>query len=81
MGDPLLSQWPGMEHLKEDMQSRNLVTLWDISEWNVDGSWKSWEIPCPNHLERDKDILTNTLRGKSPISRNTKYSRGWRDKT
>ena len=77
MGDPPLTQWPWLELLKNYMQSRNILNLCDISNSNLDGSWKSWDLPCPNHLERDKEVLIRKLRGKSPISRNAKDSRGW----
>ena len=68
-----------MEHLKDDMQRRNLITLWDISDWNLDDSWKSWVIPCPIQLESVKEQLLINLKGKSPESRKDKDSRGWGD--
>ena len=61
------------------MHTHNMLTLWDISEWNTDNSnsWKGWSIHCPTHLDDEKTMLIAKLHGKSPVTRIAKDSRGW----
>ena len=65
MGDPPLARLQGMGNLKDHMQRRNLITIWDISELNPDGSWKSWDIPCLIQMEIVKEQFLTNLKGKS----------------
>ena len=60
------------------MRNHNLLTLWDISEWNLDcsSSWKGWSIQCPNCLDNEKNTLISNIHGKSPVTRIAKDARG-----
>ena len=77
MGDPPLDQTCDLEDLKTYLLSNNITTIWDISIWNQDGSWKDWNIPCPPHMTDAKRQLLRMLKGKSPEASSVKDSKGW----
>ena len=71
---------PRLPHLQNWMETRDLTTLWSISEWDVNypHRWLSWALPiCPEELENDKLKLISHLAGNAPISKLSKDSRGW----
>ena len=77
MGDSPLEHWPRIDHLKEYLRNQNILTLWDISEWNTNNSksQKGWLIYCPPHLNEKNVSLISKLQGKSQISNNDKDTR------
>ena len=80
MGYPPLNHLYEMEDLKFHLISLNINTIWDISVWNQDDSWKDWNIPCPLQLMDAKRQFLQILKGKSPTSSSVKDSRGWGNK-
>jgi hypothetical protein len=53
-------------------------TLFDISTWNENGSWKEWSLGgVPTHMSSQAQILFSTLKGAAPILRDIPDSRGW----
>jgi hypothetical protein len=64
------------------MISQQYHMIYDILEWNEDGSWKGWKLeipspPPPPHLQPQVHILFKYLKGASPLHQNSQYSRGW----
>ena len=78
MGDPPLTQLLGIGPLLDFMSSHNLITLWDISDWNQDcsNSWRGWKIQCPPHLDNVKSMLISNLKVKALVSKSSKDARG-----
>jgi len=80
LGDPPLNQNEEMDNIREWLQNRNLLTLWDISIWGTDDerSWESWDLGgYPENLEVEASKLIELLQGKSPLKILAKDKRGW----
>ena len=76
MSDPPLDQSHELEELKTHLLNINITTIWDISVWNQDSSWKDCNIPCPLQMIGAKRQLLQMLKGKSPIASHID-SKGW----
>jgi hypothetical protein len=64
--------------LKRWLIDEHKSTLYDISTWNENGSWKEWNLGgVPAHLSNQAQILISTLKGATPILRDIPDSRGW----
>jgi hypothetical protein len=64
--------------LKRWLIDEHKSTLYDISAWNENGSWKEWNLGgVPDHLNNQAQILFSSLKGEAPILRVTPDSRGW----
>jgi hypothetical protein len=56
-------------------------TLYDISAWNDNGSWRDWNLgDVPQHLIAQAHRLTMLLKGAAPIQKTFPDSRGWGNK-
>jgi ribonuclease HI/exonuclease III len=80
MGDPPLEQHQELQDLKSWMDSQNLSTLYDISDWELErpNLWQGWAAPNrPTNLERQWVILKKLLQGKAPLKKIGKDERGW----
>eukprot|EP00253_Pinus_taeda_P026904 PITA_26904 len=80
LGDQPMKLVNGLTNIKDWLQSRNLHSLWDISNWKeaLDRSWDGWnlgEVPIP--LQGEASLLLDFLQGKSPSKANAKDKRGW----
>jgi hypothetical protein len=75
---PPLNQYPELEDLKSWLLVQQKSSLYAISDWNEDGSWKCWNLgDFPPHLQNQAQILVKALRGATPLHRNTPDCRGW----
>jgi len=79
MGSPPLFSNNETEELKGWMILQRYHKLYDISDWNKDGSWHGWKLinPLPPKLQPQAQLLLNFLKGTSPLHQNAKDSRGW----
>ena len=83
MGDPPLEQHQDLQDLKRWMDSQNLSTLSDISDWEEERPhlWQRWDAPNrPANLERQWAALKKLLQGKAPLKKAGKDERGWGSK-
>jgi len=72
MGDPPLEQHQDLQDLKRWMESQNLSTLSDISDWEEERPhlWQRWDAPNrPANLERQWAALKKLLQGKAPLKK------------
>jgi hypothetical protein len=77
-GSDLISRSEEIANLKRWMISEHKITLFDISSWNEDGSWKGWRLgDFPIHLQCQAHLLISFLKGAAPIHRDIQDSRGW----
>jgi hypothetical protein len=54
------------------------LTLFDISLWNEDGSWKEWSLrDVPTHMFNQAQVLISLLKVEATILRDIPDSRGW----
>jgi hypothetical protein len=57
---------------------RKKLTLFDISIWNENGSWKEWSLgDIPAHMYNQAQVLISLLKGEAPILRDILDSHGW----
>jgi hypothetical protein len=64
--------------LKRWLIAEHKHTLFDISTWNENGSWKEWSLGgVPAHMSSQAQALISTLKGATPILRDIPDSRGW----
>ena len=78
MGEQPIGQNTGIQNIKEWAQNSNLNSLWDISSWEEDGSWKDWHMDnLPIQLYDEKKCLLSLLQGKTPSSKSRHDKRGW----
>jgi hypothetical protein len=81
--DKILNQNPLEEKekyigLRGWLEIHQKSTLFDISDWNDDGSWKKWKLgEVPRHLQIQSLSLINDLKWVAPIHRITQNNRGW----
>jgi ribonuclease HI/exonuclease III len=83
MGDPPLEQHQDLQDLKRWMDSQNLSTLSDISDWEEERPhlWQKWDAPNrPANLEKQWAALKKLLQGKAPLKKAGKDERGWGSK-
>ena len=73
LGHPSLSSLLGMRELSEWVRGIGISTLFDLSSWNLKGSWNGWkDFHPPEHLEAAKNLLFTSLHGKTPINKSSK---------
>eukprot|EP00253_Pinus_taeda_P022123 PITA_22123 len=78
LGDQPLSRVEELTNIKDCLQDRNLISLWDISSWMEDGLWDSWQLgEVPQWLEGEASVLLDNLKGKAPLKASVKDKRGW----
>eukprot|EP00253_Pinus_taeda_P006677 PITA_06677 len=80
LGDQPMKQVNGLANIKDWLQSCNLHTLWDISNWKEapDRTWDGWNLgDVPITLQGEASLLLDILQGKSPSKANAKDKRGW----
>jgi hypothetical protein len=83
MGDPPLEQHQDLQDLKRWMDSQNLSTLSDISDWEEERPhlWQRWDAPNrPANLEIQWAALKKLLQRKDPLKKAGKDERGWGSK-
>jgi hypothetical protein len=60
------------------LTSEQKLTLFDISIWNEEGSWKEWSLgDSPNHMHNQSQVFNSLLKGASPILIDIPDNRGW----
>jgi len=56
-------------------------TLYDISSWNDNGSWRDWNLgDVPQQLKEQDEFLIRFLKGEAPIQKTRPDNRGWGNK-
>ena len=79
LGDSRLGQKVELENIKNWLQHKNPLTLWDISTWSDDAekSWESWNLgELLENIEGEASALRELLQGKSPLKVVLKNKRG-----
>jgi hypothetical protein len=78
LGVDLISREAEFGDLKRWLIAEHKHTLFDISTWNENGSWKEWSLGgVPAHMSRQAQALISTLKGATPILSDIPDSRGW----
>jgi hypothetical protein len=74
----ILSSIPALDSFRAWLSSQGNTLIYDISEWNNNGSWKGWnlgEVP-PNFLN-DSHLFLMKINGSSPVHLHQKDIKGW----
>jgi hypothetical protein len=68
LGSDVISRAEEIANLKRWMILEHKITLFNISSWNEDGSWKAWSLgDTPIHLQNQVQLLISLLKGASPL--------------
>ena len=77
LGQPSLQNREGMANIKNWLHSVSKTTIWDLSVWNTDDSWKKWDLGAyPQNLENEARSLMEALQGFTPLSAKKKDKLG-----
>ena len=67
-----------LDYLRIWLKSKGKNNLYDISEWNRNGTWKNWNLgEVPIFLLNESHQFLMILNGSSPIHLNLNDSREW----
>ena len=78
LGQPPLQHREGMANIKNWLHSVSKTTIWDLSVWNTDDTWKKWDLGAfPQNLENEARSLLDALQGSTPLSTKKKDHLGW----
>ena len=78
LGQPKRSSLPGLGTISDWLSEQNILSLFDLSLWDMNGHWQGWkDISPPNHLKDAADILLSSLHGISPSCLSVKDRLGW----